>query len=175
LKGTRPSAYRIRKYGLEQYLGEDVNVLDIGCNSGFLDMSIATRVKTITGVEYDKTLVEIADCVKDWLHMDNCSFVNGDFNEWYKTNETCFGLIFSFAIHHWLNIRPEEYADRLDKLLKKGGYVCIESHELNWRADEEYTACVDILRDRGYVAAAVGDIMDDGVTRRNYCILQKSR
>jgi SAM-dependent methyltransferase len=173
LYGLRPTSYRIKKYELEQYLNKDMDVLDIGCNSGFLDMSIASEVKTITGVEYDTTLTEIADFVRDWLHIDNCYFVNKDFDDWYKTNKKKWDLIFSFAIHHWLNLPSEEYAARLDVLIKEGGYVGMESHDLSAGEDEEYNKCIETLCRYGYIICTECEIMDDGMSPRKFKLMQK--
>ena len=41
LEGMRPTEHRIQEYGLRDILKAEYDVLDIGCNSGFLDMSIA--------------------------------------------------------------------------------------------------------------------------------------
>lgn len=173
VQGIRPTRYRILRYGLNDILKENYKVLDIGCNSGFLDMAVSDQVYSITGVEYDSTLVSIAECVRKYLKIDNCVFVNADFNEWYKAQKEKYDVIFSFAIHHWLNLKPEEYVERLDDLLKVNGVICMESHDLARQKDCEYEECIELLLNRKYVIQKQEDIMDDGITHRNFTILYK--
>lgn len=173
LSGTRPSLYRIEKYGIEGFLDKKQDILDIGCNAGFLDMTIAPLVCTVTGVEYDKSLVDIANCVKEHIKAYNCTFINSDFRDWYKENLTTYNVIFSFAIHHWLNLEPEDYAKKVDNLLREEGYLCFESHDM-CGGDEEYEECLSVWLSMGYAIKKQGDIMDDGVTQRKYTILWKS-
>ncbi len=172
VSGTRPSLYRVAKYGLETFLNEKQDVLDIGCNTGFLDMTVAARVHSITGVEYDACLVSIADCVKNYLHADNCEFINSDFHDWYAQNDRTFDVIFSFAIHHWLNIKPEEYAQRINYLLNPNGYLCFESHDLSV-PDREYEACLNHWLSMGWSVVKEDMIMDDGITKRKFTVLKK--
>lgn len=172
LEGTRPTLYRIERYGIEEFLDKKQEVLDIGCNTGFLDMTIAPMVRTVTGVEYDKSLVEVANCVKKHIAADNCTFINCDFHDWYKVNNKTYNVIFSFAIHHWLNLKPEEYAEKIDNLLMKDGYLCFESHDVRTR-DKEYEECLSAWLSMGYIIKSMGDIVDDGVTQRKYIILRK--
>lgn len=172
LQGTRPSLYRIERYEIKDFLDKKQDVLDIGCNAGFLDMTIAPLVHTVTGVEYDKSLVDVATCVREYIKAHNCRFINSDFCDWLKENVETFDVIFSFAIHHWLSLRPCEYAKEIDVLLRANGYLCFESHDI-CGGDDEYVECLSAWLSMGYKIRKQGDIMDDGVTRRNYVILQK--
>lgn len=175
LPGTRPTLYRIIKYGLEKILSKEQEVLDIGCNSGFLDLTVATLVKSVEGIEYDNVLVQIAKEVKEYLGVNNISFVNDDFNMWYanRITEKKYDVIFSFAIHHWLKLAPIDYAQRLNSLLKDNGYICLESHDLVCSRDKEYDALLEIMKGRGYMVIGSDHIMDDGVTNREFVILRK--
>lgn len=171
--GMRPTLYRIEKYGMKKFLQKEYDVLDIGCNTGFLDMTIAARVRSVTGVEYAKSLVEVANSTKEYVEAENCTFINIDFNDWYQENDCVYDVIFSFAIHHWLNLEPEEYAKRIDKLLSLGGYIFFESHDLCAQRDKEYENCLSGWLSMGYHIENQGDIMDDGATKRKYVILRK--
>lgn len=172
LGGKRPTLYRIEKYKLKEILGKEKKVLDIGCNTGFIDITISPLVKTVLGIEYDAAMVEIANAVKEYLTVKNCCFCATDFNEWIKKNDSTFDVILSFAIHHWLNIEPEIYVQILDGLLNPSGYICMESHDLVV-SDEKFDECVALLYSKGYREVLSGNIKDDGVTERAYKILQK--
>jgi len=172
LEGVRPTLYRIKKYGLSNLLSKEQRVLDIGCNTGFLDIELAPYVKEVTGIEYDSSLVQVGNYVKNQLNLNNVSFINEDFCKWSSENTMQFDLILSFAIHHWLNFSAKEYANILYNLINDNGYICIESHNL-LNGDPKYQPCIDILVEKGLSIKMTGDIMDDGVSPRKFVIMQK--
>lgn len=173
LKGMRPTLYRLNKYGLREFLTESDTVLDIGCNTGFIDMSIAYLVKEVIGIEYDGGLVKVANLVKDYLQIENVSFMCTDFAEWYRKNDDKkFNVIFSFAVHHWLDIDIEKYVDMLDNLLNINGILCFESQ--SYDPDEEFDQCMQHFKQRKYSIKKNGTIIDDGMTERKFYILQKT-
>ena len=139
IKGARPTDERIQLYGLYDILGKSMNVLDIGCNTGFFDMTIADCVNSITGIEYDKDFADIAKGTAEILELGNVTFINADANEWLKSNlHNKYSLILSFAVHGWMGITAEDYAQIISELLEPGGYLLFESH---WLADgEEFSA-----------------------------------
>ncbi len=171
LWGIRPTEYRIREYELRTILGPKDNVLDIGCNTGFLDLSISNLVQSVTGIEYDSSLVKIANLVKDYLKVPNCIFYNGDFNDWYRNTDTSYNVIFSFAIHHWLNITPQRYVEILNKLLRTHGYICFESHI--YGADIEFDKCCKEFQNLNYQVIISKKINDDGMQEREYVLFRK--
>lgn len=174
LKGRRPTLYRLEKYGIENFLNQKCEVLDIGCNAGFLDMTIAPFVNHVLGIEYDCTLVKIANYVKEYLHMDNCEFLSGDFVEWQGTNKQKFDVIFSFAVHHWLNMDFKQYVKILSGMLKENGYICFESLGGDtYNSDEKYTHCIEAMIENGFLLLSEGCIMDDGVMMRRYAVLER--
>lgn len=100
-------------------------------------------------------------------------FVNSNFHDWYRDNNRTYNVIFSFAIHHWLDIEPIEYVQRIDSLLMKDGYLCFESHDLCVQ-DKEFEACLAAWIVKGYNIIRQGEIKDDGCTLRKYVIMRKS-
>lgn len=176
LSGMRSTLYRIYKYGLRGIVNKKSHILDIGCNTGFVDLMMAQEVESIVGIEYDLTLVNIANMVKEYLNIKNCSFINADFNEWRMNNVERYSVVFSFAIHHWLNIKPSEYADILYALLDEDGYVVIESHERG--LDSEYDECCKCLDNKELYLLKNGVIKDDGelgVSEREFRVYWKQR
>ena len=172
LRGIRPTEYRIREYGLRQILKECDDVLDIGCNSGFLDISIAGEVRSVTGVEYDFNLVKVANLVANYLKVTNCMFYNGDFIDWYRNADKNYSVIFSFAIHHWLDLNSQEYVAIINHLLRVNGYVCFESHI--YGEDAEFEECYREFLKLGYHIICEKKINDDGLQERQYVLLQKN-
>lgn len=173
LEGIRPTEYRIRMYELRQILRDQHDVLDIGCNSGFLDLSIAGLVQSVTGIEYDKSLVKVAKLTAEYLKINNCTFYNDDFNHWLKDADKSYHVIFSFAIHHWLNLSAFEYVKVIDQLLRAGGYFCFESHI--YGMDQEFDECYDKFVKLGYRVVCKKKMKDDGLQERMYLMFQKMR
>lgn len=171
--GQRPSLYRVFKYGLDKILNKNQSVLDIGCNSGFLDICIADNVKNTLGIEFDAVHVKIANIVKDYLKIENCNFINGDAVEWAKSNQMKFDVIFAFAIHHWLRLESQEFVKMCDELLNREGYLCFESHDVVG-SDAQFDECCRLFSQKGYVAINEGVIKDDGYIERKFVVYCKS-
>lgn len=171
LDGERPTFYRIYKYGLKALLRKNSKVLDIGCNTGFMDLMLASQVESITGIEYDATLVNIADMVKDYLGIKNCSFINSDFSKWIIDNVKCYDVIFSFAIHHWIDMNAAEYVNCLCSLLNENGRIIFESHGKG--TDEKYELCCECFEQKGLFILKDGTIKDDGIIEREFRIYGK--
>lgn len=172
LKCGRPTERRIEEYGLRQILKAEDDVLDIGCNSGFFDILVAGLVHSVTGVEYDESLVKVGELVRDYLKVPNCVFFKGDFKKWYKqAHRKSYNVIFSFAIHHWLDLSPQEYCVILDSLLKEEGYICFESHI--YGMDDEADKCRQKLLEMGYQIICDKKVSDGGSEEREYILFKK--
>ena len=171
IKGERLTDVRLESYGVKPYLTLKSDVLDIGCNCGFLDMVIADEVRSVTGIEYNEKLVEIARKSSDMLGKSNIAFFNVDYKEWQSVNTKKFDIIFSCAVHIWLNISPKEYALQLYGLLKSGGHLVFESQTL--QSDKLYEAFCKELDEIGLKRVKEGYIKDDGKTDRRYAIFEK--
>ena len=174
LQGQRPTDYRIKKYELEKYLsGGDKTVLDIGCNVGFLDIDIAQWAKHIKGVEYNKRLVLIAKIASRYLHLRNVEFVCGDFNNWSQKDKDCYDIIFSFAVHRWINMPSQEYSKVLTEKLNRGGYIIFESQNVNM--DKElFMEYLEAFRECGLDVIKEDTIKDDGRIERMFVVLKKT-
>lgn len=173
INGQRPSDYRIEKYGLNDILRKEYNVLDIGCNVGFLDIMIADKVNHVTGIEYNKDLCRIAVLVCDYLSKEKkCDFINCDFNDWIKKNEQKYDIVFSFAIHYWLRTNPTAYATILSSILKSGGYLVFESQNLD-TVDKEFEEYINEFIQRGFLVVDNGLIKDDNIIERKYYVFKR--
>lgn len=172
LSGQRPTDYRIKEYGILDYLGGGETVLDIGCNVGFFDIMLADQVKSITGVEYEKRLIRVARFVSKQLKVGNVNFIFGDFNEWNVTDNNSFDIILSFAVHKWINMPSAEYCKSLYDKLNNGGLVFFESQ--NVKIDKEvYEEYIANFKNLGMTIIKNGTIKDDGRIEREYSVLKK--
>ena len=70
-----------------------MSVLDIGCNCGFFDLFLSDKVNNIVGVEYNNSLIQIANIVKQYENIDNVEFICEDFNK-FKCDKK-FDIIFA--------------------------------------------------------------------------------
>ena len=127
--GLRDTKQRLSLYETDRLLDNSMKVLDIGANDGFLDLSVASLVDSIIGVEYNEKLSEIASEAQKMLDITNVSFINDDYNHWKKQNSEKFDVIFSFAVHIWLGVTPSEYADDISHLLSNDGLFFFESQD----------------------------------------------
>ena len=171
LIGKRPTSYRIEKYGLMDVLRKDMNVLDIGCNTSFIDFSIANSVNSVLGIEHEAVYVEISKKVKEYLGVSNVEVWQGEFTDWVGDNQKAYDLILSFAVHRWMGFSPKEYIEIIDKLLTCDGYVCIESHV--GKIDIEYEECVNEIRSLGYRIERMDEINDSRDGKRSFIVAHK--
>ena len=135
-------------------------------------MTIAGNVSSVLGIEYDNTLVNIASKTAGMLGINNCEFVCADFNKWCVENKgKKFDMIFSFAVHYWLNAGPEDYAETIDSLLNTGGYCILESQNI-YTVDKnfaDYTAAFS----RRFTKCYDGSIKDDWIIERKWAVFKK--
>lgn len=171
LIGKRPTTYRIEKYGLKDFLREDMTVLDIGCNTSFIDFSIANSVNSVLGIEHEPIYTNISKMVKKYLEIKNVDVWQGEFTDWFRNNNKYFDMILSFAVHRWIGVSPQDYGSIIDQLLTEGGYVCLESHVGD--EDAEYEECVNSLEKLGFRIEKKGSISDSRDGYRDFIIAQK--
>lgn len=172
IDGIRPSNLRVKTYNLDK-LVEDKEVLDIGCNCGFLDMTVADKAKDITGLEYSKSLSDIANVTAKYLGLSNTHFEQGDFVQ-YQTSKK-FDVICYFAVHGWINLSAKDGVAKIKDLLYKdrGGAVIFESQDLaRENGDPLYDAyCLEFLK-QGFEKEDGGTICDDGSTKRIWTVFR---
>lgn len=172
IEGRRPTDARISAYGLWDEIGKDADVLDIGCNMGFIDMTVAPKVHSITGIEYNKKGAELALATAKKLGIYNATFIGGDFKEWHKTNRHKYSVIFSFAVHFWLGLEPKVYADMLNQIITPKGKIFFESQGIGEQEDR-FAEFLQAFKDVGFEIAKRQIIKDDGETEREWVLLEK--
>ena len=171
--GDRKTDIRIREYGLERYLRKDTDVLDIGSNSGFFDLEISEKVNSVTGVEYIKSLSDVGKTVAEHMNIDNVKFICDDYNKWQDDNKKRYDLIFSFAVHIWIDVSPERYALQLYDMLKDKGHIILESQTME--SDSLFEEYAENMEKAGLSMIHTGVLKDDGVTNRKFYIFEKNK
>lgn len=172
ISGQRPTQERLKIYNILKYLKQEFNILDIGCNCGFLDMQLSKYVNSITGIEYNASLVSVGNSMKELVNTENVKFVNQDF-KLYNTEDQ-YDVIFLFSIIGWLNMDCNTLVDKLIRMNSRYGYMLIESHNVE---DESryslYKNVVDKIKSYNYTVVENGLIYDDKRIRREFVILHR--
>ena len=171
IEGMRPTDERIQRYKIQEFVKKTDNVLDLGCNCGFFDLSVAEWVSSVTGIEYNEALVAVGNMAKDGLKIENVNFVTSDYESWRKKNKKKFDVIFSFAVHYWFKVKPYHYAKDLSKMLNKGGFLFFESQDI--KGDKDYPNFLNEFKCRGFKEVFNGGGKDDGEYERNFFVLKR--
>lgn len=170
IEGQRPTKFRFHTYGLDKLLRKEYEVLDIGCNCGFFSLYASQYVKNIIGVEYEQSLIDIANLTKEYLGYANCEFHCADFNQ-YSTIKK-FDIIFSFAVHYHINMPILDYSLKLASLLNNNGFVIIESQNIQ-TVDKDFNEKLNEFCGNRFKAIYGGEIFDDKDTLRRFEVLMK--
>jgi glycine/sarcosine N-methyltransferase len=75
-----PLSDALRKFLSSFGIMKDDHILDIGCATGEVVLYLAQYARTVTGVDLDTSLIEIAHSKKEIRDRDNTRFLVGDMN-----------------------------------------------------------------------------------------------
>ena len=132
ISGIKPTEERLARYDIAEYLETSGRVLDIGSNNGFLALALAASVAHVDGLEFNPYLVAMANLAKQHLGVHNASFLLGDFVD-FETSES-YDAVCSLANHCTidgnLSLAFERYIAKVFSLLKPGGMLFFESHNV---------------------------------------------
>lgn len=170
IQGQRPTEKRFKIYQLEKILSKEMTVLDIGSNCGFFSLLISKYVKSIEGIEYNKSLFEISNITKNLLKIDNANFINSNFKD--VKSEKRYDLILSFAVHYWIGLEIGKYAKLLHEMLNENGYVLLESQNV-LKEDKDWDQKIKKFISAGFNEINSGELCDDGIINRKFSLLQK--
>lgn len=150
ITGFRNTEARYGAMELKKYLAGK-NVLDIGCNSGFLSLYCAETARRVTGIEYNPYLIDIAKLCAGHLKIDNVEFQAKTFEDFAPSENPQFDAVLSFANHSTYDQQTrhtlEEYFDKCKRLLSPDGLFLFESHAPDYEGDK-LEKTLDILKER---------------------------
>lgn len=132
ISGIKPTDERFARYDIAEYLRPADKLLDVGSNNGLWALRLATSVNHVDALEFNPYLVAIANIAKEHLGADNVSFIPGDFVDF--DTEARYDVLCSLANHCTidgnLSMDFEQYVAKVFSLLKPGGILLFESHNV---------------------------------------------
>ncbi len=150
LSGLRMTEDRMQEYNINNYLGKNDLVLDIGCNTGFLSLEISKYIKNIDALDKNPYLIRIADDVKDFLSISNVNFFATSF-EGFQTNKK-YNIIFSFASHESWDGNSvfdlNQYIQKMSSLLVSDGMLFFETHDI---IEEDIKYIIEVIQKFFYI------------------------
>ena len=83
-----------------ELIDENKNILDVGCGTGRLTLSLAPECRSVTGIDLSSKNIALAELNLEKAGFDNVSFVCCDAAEFGSTTGKIFDYaIISFIIH----------------------------------------------------------------------------
>jgi len=172
LPGQRPTLHRMEKYSLHNWLEPNARVLDIGCNIGCFGIEVSRHVGHYVGFDINDSLIHIARRLARHHKVENCEFHTWAFEDFRRANPGTFDLIFSFAVHVWIGKPMQDYVADLKQMLNPGGTVVIESNDLK-RNDGQFFSNMAAFFEQGFFLLHQGQLFDDGVINRGFCVFKR--
>jgi SAM-dependent methyltransferase len=148
LTGKRETERRFSLYRLGHYLTADMDVLEAGCNCGFLSWLAARRVKHVDAFDAQAGYIQLGSMLKEEYGTDNLSYFVSRFEAFAPTRR--YDAIICCALYGWVPLPFAAFIERLDQWLNPGGILLFESHELavhpEWKEQRALlTARYDLL------------------------------
>ncbi|MDY0226077.1 MAG: methyltransferase domain-containing protein [Desulfomicrobium apsheronum] len=128
LTGKRIAEKRFSIYKISDYLDSKMDVLETGCNCGFLSWIIAQHVKHVDAFDMNDKYIQLGTMLKNEYHTKNLRYFISKF-ETFKVNKQ-YDAVISCAVYGWVPMSFASFVERLDQWLKPGGILLFESHEL---------------------------------------------
>ena len=152
ISGFRNTEERISHLGLNA-LVEKKSVLDIGCNTGFLLLSLANSYKYGFGFDINPYIVEIANKTKLYLGINNTDFVKSSF-EGLKP-QPMYDVILSFANHATFDKNTKQdirsYFQKIASILNDGGMLVFESHPPDFEDKTKLESVINVIKTIFYI------------------------
>ncbi len=146
ISGLRNTKMRVESLNLSEFTSNK-SILDIGTNTGFLLFQMDNNFHRCEGIDWNPTLINVANEVKNYLNISNIFFHKGDFLKHNFDNN--FDLILSLANHTTYDggIKDyKEYFQKILKLLKKDGSLILESHHPSIESEDKFNEILNLLK-----------------------------
>lgn len=174
IDGWRKTDERICDYGLQDVLYENMNILNIGCNMGFFDMTIAHSVHSITAIEYNTEASKLSRKIARKIGIYNVRFVGMDFKKWVDVDDSRYDFVMCCSVFPFLRLEPDEFADMIDRLTNDTGTFLYE--EANVQEGTKDSVIMTLER-KGFGVVKSGitrDYGEEGECTRKWWMLRRS-
>jgi len=145
ISGLRITEQRVRAMNLAQRL-KNRRVLEIGCNTGFVALSVADTVENISGFDINPCLVQIGQAVAEYLKISNVSLLTSSFEAFQPDRK--YDVVLSFANHDTYDGNTkqslQDYFLKCRNVLKTNGLLLFESHPPQLEGDGFKNVCTII-------------------------------
>ena len=129
ITGLRSTEERVQAMGLNEIVAGKT-VFEIGCNTGFLSLSIADAAAEVTGFDINSHLIAVAEAVAEYQGASHVNFASSRFEDW--SDAARYDVVLSFANHSTYDENTsqgiDEYFDRCAAHTNDGGLLVFESH-----------------------------------------------
>jgi SAM-dependent methyltransferase len=129
ISGFRDTTERVKHLGLQE-ITKNKSVLDIGCNTGFILISLAGTYKSGFGFDFNPYLIEIANATKSFMEINNTDFAASSFED--IDIEESYDVVLSLANHSTYDGNTKQdldsYFKKISDVLNKDGVMVFESH-----------------------------------------------
>ncbi len=176
VRGLRDTRARVDSMNLEE-LVRDKTVIDVGCNTGFLALSIASAADHVVGLEVNPHLIKIGNLAKDYLGTRNVDLHAASFEEFQGEPAD---VLLSLANHTTYDGNTKhtvgEYLKKCSSLIKSGGMLIFESHHPGYETADHLQGTKDLIS--GLFTVIESRVLDKGTFAdrgRTFIIAEKSR
>lgn len=146
LRGFRRTDERVAQMDIANAL-IDRSVLEIGCNSGFLSLSLAPGTRRYVAFDNNPYLIDIAKLAQRELGDVHVEFSVDTMEAFASTQR--FEVVLSFANHStWdgnMTLALDAYFEKLRALLVEGGLLFFESHHPALENDRQLQETLQVM------------------------------
>lgn len=128
-----------------------MNVLDIGCFSGFFSFMISNVADYVIGIDKENTPIQFANNIKDRLNISNVNFMNTYIGNFVQKSYHTELNINSLFIHKCVGQMVKSEKEELYSIAPSMKLIIITGKYLNDKGDfevEEFKRGLYILRNR---------------------------
>lgn len=105
------------------HLDREMDVLDLGCGTGLLSLQLAPLVRSVTGVDSSKGMLEVLQGKAERAGLDNVTGLAADLDEDKSVAGRYHLVVSSMTLHHIQDV--PRLLGRLRRSLHPGGYIAL--------------------------------------------------
>ena len=102
---------------------DNFDVLDYGCGTGLLGFGLSEFVKSVTGMDSSKAMIEEFNKKSQELSFENSNAIFHDINDNCLPQNSFDLIVSSMTLHHIKD--TNDFVAKSVESLRNGGYICI--------------------------------------------------